>query len=132
MIMKAAGRISMAVALAVSLGLLPAASLTLGAEESPEAAAACSGGTSAITGHVKLASGTAVPGVTITLVGPSSCSSTKMTNSSGAYTFSKLKTGSYTLTPTKTNCTFSPATKTINLTKPLAMLNFTASGSACK
>lgn len=131
MIMKAVAGISMALALTVLLGLLPAAKLTLSAAESPEAAAACTGGKDTIFGHVKAQStGKAVAGVSVTLTGsgtPPSCSSVKTTNTNGIYLFTGLKTGSYTLTPAqgKSTCTsFTPSSMTVNLTK-LAEVNFT-------
>jgi len=126
MIMNAVGRISMVVALAVLLGLLPGANLTLSEEASPEAAAACSGtGTAAITGHVTNAQGQAIAGVTMKLAGPSSCTDTTTTNSSGAYTFRKLGAGNYTVTPSKTNCTFKQNGQAKVIAGKLLIINFT-------
>jgi hypothetical protein len=125
MIMQTVGKISMAVTLVVLLGLLPAASLALSEEESPEAAASCTGtGTTTITGHVTTASGQGISGVTIKLTGPSSCTNTTTTNSSGAYSFRNLGQGTYTVSASKTGCTFSkaPSKKVGSI---LIIINFT-------
>lgn len=53
-------------------------------------------------------------GVIVTLTGGSTSSTT--TDSGGNYSFSGLINGNYTITPSKTNYTFSPASRSVNLT----------------
>jgi hypothetical protein len=114
------------VLLTVLVGLLPAAHLARSAEESPASAAACSGtGTATLTGHVTDSTGAAIPGVTMKLAGPSSCTNTTTTNSSGAYAFRKLGAGNYTVTASKTNCTFQQKGRTKVIAGKLLILNFT-------
>jgi hypothetical protein len=67
-----------------------------------------------ISGSVKTADGTALPGVTVTLFGGGS-NVTATTNGSGNYTFTGLAKGSYTITPSLTGYTFTPATRAIRL-----------------
>jgi SdrD B-like domain len=69
--------------------------------------------------------GAAIPGVTMKLAGPSSCTDTTTTNSSGAYTFRKLGAGNYTVTPCKTNCTFKQKGQAKVIAGKLLILNFT-------
>lgn len=123
---NALGGIGMVVALVVLLGLLPATSLALSEEESPEPTAACVGtGAATITGRVTTPQRQAIPGVTIKLSGPNSCTNTTTTNSNGAYTFRQLGPGSYTVTASKTGCTFgTPRSK--NVGSNLVIINFTA------
>jgi hypothetical protein len=115
----------MAVALVVLLGLLPGVSLVLSAAESPEPAVACTGtGSTTITGHVTTQSGQGISGVTMNLTGPSGCTNTTTTNSSGAYSFRNLGQGTYTVSASKTGCTFSkaPSKKVGSI---LIIINFT-------
>jgi Carboxypeptidase regulatory-like domain len=72
--------------------------------------------------------GKAIAGVTMKLTGPSSCTDTTTTNSSGAYTFRKLGAGSYTVTASKTGCTFTESKPKVIAGK-LEIVNFTATGT---
>ena len=85
---------------------------------------ACGGGggggggaspTYSLSGTVKLYYGIALPGVTITLSGPSS-SSIAQTDKNGNYSFTGLANGSYTVTPSLANYILTPTNKgaTIN------------------
>lgn len=67
-----------------------------------------------------------VSGVTITLSGTASPSTT--TNSSGQYSFTGLASGSYTITPTLAGYTYSPAPPTINITSNTTQ-DFTATSA---
>ncbi|HEY5885695.1 MAG TPA: carboxypeptidase regulatory-like domain-containing protein [Pyrinomonadaceae bacterium] len=74
-------------------------------------------GTSVITytisGHIEDASAVAISGVTVTLTGGQSGSTT--TDASGNYSFTDLpSTNNYTVTPSKTNYTFTPGNRTYN------------------
>jgi hypothetical protein len=66
-----------------------------------------------ISGIVTDNSGTALSGVTVSLTGASSASTT--TDTSGFYRFTGLSNGSYTITPTKTGYTFSPVNRTVSV-----------------
>lgn len=66
-----------------------------------------------ISGHIQTAGNVAISGVTVTLSGGSSGSTT--TDASGNYSFATLPTGlNYTVTPAKTNYAFSSASLTYN------------------
>lgn len=82
--------------------------------------------TYSISGTIKDGSNNPISGVTVTLSGSSSGSTT--TNSSGVFTFSNLSAGgSYTLTPSKTNYSFSPSSRNYtNLSANQTTANFTA------
>ena len=121
---KAVVGIGMAVALVALLALLPAASLALSAEESPEPTAACVGtGTATIMGHVKTPQGGPIPNVTMKLSGPNNCTNTTTTNSNGSYSFRQLGPGTYTVSPSKTGCTFIKAPSK-NVGSNLVIINF--------
>ena len=57
-------------------------------------------------------SGVVLEGVTMTLSGAGSASTT--TNASGNYSFPSLANGSYTVTPSKSGYNFSPASSAVN------------------
>jgi hypothetical protein len=59
------------------------------------------------------AGGSALSGVTMTLSGGASATTT--TDTSGNYTFAGLVNGSYTVTPSKTGYTFTPASKSVTI-----------------
>ena len=66
-----------------------------------------------ISGHIQNASAVAISGVTVTLSGGQSASTT--TDASGNYSFTSLpSTNNYTVTPSKTNYTFAPTSLTYN------------------
>ncbi len=69
------------------------------------------GSTYTISGTI---SGAIQYGVTVTLTGTASASTT--TASDGTYNFTGLSTGSYTITPSKTGYTFNPTITTANIT----------------
>lgn len=67
----------------------------------------------------------AISGVTVTLSGAASQTSTS--NSSGTYTYSGLANGSYTVTPALTGYTFTPASQAVTLNgASQSAVNFTA------
>lgn len=73
-------------------------------------------------------SGAIQSGVTITLAGSGSRSTT--TDSSGNYSFSGVTSGNYTITPSKTGYTFSPVSKTFTVSNAnVTGQNFTATVS---
>jgi protocatechuate 3,4-dioxygenase beta subunit len=75
-----------------------------------------------ISGRVTDGSGNPVAGVTIS----DGAGHTATTDASGNYTVSCLSAGTYTLTPSKTNYTFSPASRTISVPPSAPDQNFTA------
>lgn len=82
-------------------------------------------GASDISGTVK--EGTrGLGGVTLTLVGPGSCTDTMPTNPRGKYAFKELASGTYTVTPGKAGCTFTPARKTVTISGGDLKANFKA------
>lgn len=69
--------------------------------------------TQTISGHIQDGSTTAIGGVTVTLSGGQSGSTT--TDASGNYSFAGLpSTNNYTVTPSKTSYTFNPVSRTYN------------------
>lgn len=64
-----------------------------------------------ISGIVTDNNGSALAGVTVSLTGAASASTT--TNSNGIFVFAGLSNGSYMITPTKAGYTFSPANKNV-------------------
>lgn len=77
-----------------------------------------------ISGKVTTNGTTALSGVTMTLSGAQSATTT--TNASGDYSFSNLATGNYTVTPSLANHTFTPANRTYtNLSANQTSQNFT-------
>jgi hypothetical protein len=65
-----------------------------------------------ISGHIQNASGAAIGGVTVTLSGGQSASTT--TDANGNYSLSASAGADYTVTPARTNFTFTPASLTFN------------------
>ena len=62
-----------------------------------------------------------LPGITLTLDGPSACRNRTTTegvgfDGVGFYVFSTLGNGAYTLTPSAAGCTFSPPSQDVTLT----------------
>jgi hypothetical protein len=57
-----------------------------------------------------------LPGITLTLDGPSACRNCTTTEGVGFYVFSTLGNGAYTLTPSAAGCTFSPPSQDVTLT----------------
>lgn len=81
-----------------------------------------------IFGTVKRSNGTAVPGVSITLMRTTApqCGNRMLTNSKGGYEYDELASGSYTVTPAKVGCTgFTPSSASVNLSGANKMQNFT-------
>lgn len=70
--------------------------------------------THSITGTINDADGNGLDGVTVTLTGDASDSTT--TSGGGAYEFTGLTAGSYTVTPTKAGLTFNPASAAVTIT----------------
>jgi hypothetical protein len=80
--------------------------------------------TYSITGTV---SGAALSGVTISLTGPTSGSTT--TDAGGSYSFASLANGSYTVTPSKLGYTFNPTNSTVSVNNAnVSGTNFAAAG----
>ncbi len=78
-----------------------------------------------VSGNV---SGDAVAGVTVSLSGAGSATTT--TDGSGAYSFADLANGSYIVTPSVAGCTFEPASLTVTLASAdVGGQNFTAMAS---
>jgi len=73
--------------------------------------AVVTGVTYSISGRVRTAGGNPIAGVTMTLSGAGTGSTT--TDSFGRYTLSGLVNGSYTVTPTKTGYTFTPTNRNV-------------------
>jgi hypothetical protein len=85
--------------------------------------------TYSISGIITDSSSNPLSGVTISLTGSATSSTT--TDSNGFYGFSGLSNGSYTITPTKTGYTFSPVNRTVSISGGDVMSqNFTGSASA--
>jgi len=70
--------------------------------------------TYSITGTINDADGNGLDGVTVTLTGDASDSTT--TSGGGAYEFTGLSAGSYTVTPTKAGLTFNPTSAAVTIT----------------
>ena len=83
--------------------------------------------TFSISGSVTL-NGSGISGVTVSLSGPSTASTT--TDANGNFTFGNLAKGSYTITPSLTGSTFSPSSssQTVNNAN-ISGFDFTESGS---
>ncbi len=83
--------------------------------------------TFSISGAVTL-NGSGIPGVTVSLSGASTASTT--TDANGNYSFGDVANGSYTITPSLTGFTFSPSSssQTVNNTN-ISGVNFAESGS---
>ena len=82
-----------------------------------------------ISGFVNLDSGPVLAGVTITLSGASSGTTT--TNAGGYYSFSNLDNGSYTVTPSRTGYTFAPTSRPATVSGAnVSALSFTATPPA--
>jgi hypothetical protein len=95
-------------------GELVAAALTEGQDPPITAAAA---GTLSILGPIRDANTldhVPLPGVKVTLSG--AASGTAITNSDGVYRFQNLAAGTYTISASRAGATFSPASRTLNLT----------------
>ncbi|HEV2801581.1 MAG TPA: carboxypeptidase regulatory-like domain-containing protein [Pyrinomonadaceae bacterium] len=79
-----------------------------------------------IGGRISNAAGTPFSGVTMTLTGTQSATTT--TDAQGAYSFPNLPTGTYTVTPTRTHTSFNPTSLTFtNLSSDQTTANFLAS-----
>ncbi len=86
------------------------------------------GTTYSISGTVTYNS-TGLSGVTVSLSGTSSGSTT--TDTSGNYSFSNLNNGSYTVTPTKSGYSFSPTSQNVTISSNnVTGVNFTATASS--
>jgi hypothetical protein len=78
-----------------------------------------------ISGTISVSGGGALPGVTVTLSGAGSETST--TDASGKYTFAGLSNGLYTITPTVSGYEFNPVSQTLAVNGTAATdMNFTA------
>jgi FtsP/CotA-like multicopper oxidase with cupredoxin domain len=73
------------------------------------------GGGYFIRGSVKDSNGQMMPGVTMTLYGPS-VFRTMLTDATGNYIFSGLAPGVYVIVPSRTGYSFSPASRTVTIT----------------
>jgi len=73
-------------------------------------------------------SGPPISGVTITLSGPSSPSTTTLAN--GSYSFTGLTGGTYTVTPSLAGYTFSPSIASVTTTSTTTVQNFTELATA--
>lgn len=82
-----------------------------------------------LSGKVKTASGVGIPGVTVTLAG--SGQGTRITDSTGNYSFSGLAAGSYSLRPTQNACSLTPDVVNLNNLTSSKTQNFVGSGSGC-
>jgi murein DD-endopeptidase MepM/ murein hydrolase activator NlpD len=77
-----------------------------------------------ISGEVTLKKGTGLSGITMSLTGPTSKSTTTDTN--GDYKFTDLNNGNYTLSPSKSGYTFSPTKLIFTINNNDTKQNFTA------
>ncbi len=83
--------------------------------------------THTISGSVTL-NGSGVPGVTVSLSGAATASTT--TDSNGNYSFGDIANGSYTITPSLTGYAFSPSNSSQTMNNAnISGVNFTESGS---
>lgn len=81
-----------------------------------------------IFGAVKRSNGTAVSGVSITLIRTTApqCGNRMLTNINGSYKYEELANGSYTVTPAKVGCTsFTPSSGSVSLSGSNKTQNFT-------
>jgi Carboxypeptidase regulatory-like domain len=93
------------------------------------AATALTNATYSISGTVATSGGSALAGVTITLSG--AASGTTTTDANGNYNFGGLANGSYTITPSLTGYTFSPAYLTVSISDgDVAGENFTGTANS--
>ncbi|MFL6227807.1 MAG: lamin tail domain-containing protein [Pyrinomonadaceae bacterium] len=86
----------------------------------------------AVGGQVTRASGGApLAGVTLTLGKPDNTTATTTSGADGRYSFGALPAGSYTVTPSKTNYSFTPASRNVALSGADATgVDFTATSTA--
>jgi uncharacterized repeat protein (TIGR01451 family) len=91
-----------------------------------------------ISGAVRKSSSTGARITSATVkLSKSDCASTLTTSSTADYKFSNLKNGTYIVVPSKTNCTFSPTTRSItvnngNITSSWSKTGFAGLGTNCK
>ena len=79
----------------------------------------CTASGKLISGSVKRSNGTAVSGVSMTLIKTTApqCGNRLLSDSKGFYQFIKLRNGTYTVTPTKSGCSgFTPTSRTVSMT----------------
>ncbi|MCL5024018.1 MAG: carboxypeptidase regulatory-like domain-containing protein [Nitrospirae bacterium] len=80
-----------------------------------------------IEGTVRTSGGSALPGVSMTLSG--TATGTTTTDAAGAYSFQGLVSGTYTVTPSKAGYTFTPPSTTVTITRlDQSGQDFTATG----
>ncbi|MGC4091205.1 MAG: carboxypeptidase-like regulatory domain-containing protein [Polyangiaceae bacterium] len=81
-----------------------------------------------LSGSVMTADGLGISGVTVKITGKASKQVT--TDANGTYSFTGLASGSYTVSTTKTNCSFTPTSKTLTLSAN-TVVGFVGSGTGC-
>ena len=82
-----------------------------------------------LSGKVTSSTGAGLPGVTVTLAG--SASTTRVTDTTGSYSFAGLAKGSYSLRATKASCAFTPDVVNLNNLTVSRTQNFTGAGAGC-
>lgn len=86
------------------------------------------GGSYSITGQIESNTGAGLAGVSVTLTGGTTLTTT--TDSGGNYSFSNVANGTYTLTPAKSGYTFSPAYQQVTVSgKNTTVAKFTGTTS---
>ena len=86
-------------------------------------------GAISITGFVVNAQGNPLSGVTMSLTGGATATTT--TDFNGAYAITGLANGTYDIQPLLSGCTFAPATSNLKNLKSSTTVNFGGSGSSC-
>jgi hypothetical protein len=84
-------------------------------------------GSFVIKGTIQTATGSAIPGVTLTLSGPNKCINTETTNTLGRYRFQMLSNGTYIITPIKKGCSFTPPSQTVVISGSREVAKFSGS-----
>lgn len=96
----------------------------------------CSGGNYKITGSIRKdsKSGSRISGATVRLEA-SDCGQLTTTNSSGEYSFDRLKANTFLIAPSKAGCTFAPASRSIVIVNrdvtSWDKSGFSGAGAAC-
>lgn len=86
--------------------------------------------TYSLSGKATLSGGSALPGVTLSLTGMKTGTTTSATG--GAYSFAALATGTYTVTPSKSGYIFSPTSRQITVSDHVSGVSFVATPSGAK
>jgi FtsP/CotA-like multicopper oxidase with cupredoxin domain len=81
-----------------------------------------------ISGTIRTSSGSPLEGVTVTLTGGASATTT--TDGNGSYRFTGLGNGAYTVAPSRTGYTFTPSSSNVQINgASIASINFTANSA---